>query len=336
MTRKRFFLLREECDTEDHELGLLGSRKIIQGVFTELKEFDIDERQFLEEYFEAQSRNVQFNPNEFLPYDMPPEKIKRLSKVPDYTPSRIDRPERINNRNARKEFEKWSNLYLRGKGAAMEEQYPEAEKLFEQASEQGKKVASNGSTLKMLYPELIQDMQARSLQKLGSAYMRSGKKDKARTCLEQGFRIYIYQKHMAPLSLFVDLVTDLSQIYDEAHEHQADIDMCQEALQWLSLKAGSRHPMLLRCMLLLAQAHESMGNLDTPESIYREIVQVHQLAFGKGSLPATTAESYLDDFLEDKCFGVCPCTTNSAISKKIELSATTVVQPLQLSLFSQT
>lgn len=87
MAGKKHRSLKQESLAENKELGLDDQQAMFDLIFATLREYGIDERLWLEEYFAAsgvgnglESAKAPADVEQFLPWNMPAEMRQRLQK----------------------------------------------------------------------------------------------------------------------------------------------------------------------------------------------------------------------------------------------------------------
>jgi hypothetical protein len=102
-------------------------------------------------------------------------------------------------------------------------------------------------------------------------------------------------------------VIALSTAYAMMHEHDEDIKLCEEFVSRLTKQYNQWTPMQNDVLMALAGAFNNVGRMEDAERIYREIVSICKTNYGEENERTVEAQAELDEFLQEKDFGVCEC-----------------------------
>jgi tetratricopeptide (TPR) repeat protein len=129
---------------------------------------------------------------------------------------------------------------------------------------------------------------------------------KAKPYLERALELYKCQADVAQ-SFCRPTVIALSDAYAILHLHEEDIILCLDIVARLKKQYTIWTPLQTDILVALAQAYNSVGRLNDAENVYKEIVALCKLNFGEHHEHTTDAEAELEQFDEEKGFGVCDC-----------------------------
>jgi tetratricopeptide (TPR) repeat protein len=129
---------------------------------------------------------------------------------------------------------------------------------------------------------------------------------RAKPHLERSVELYRGQNDVSQ-SFCRPAVIALSTAYAVLHEHDKDIDLCEEFVARLTKQYNQWTPLQNDLLLALAGAFNLVGKMDDAEKIYKQIVSICKTNFGDDGDQTAEAEQELLDFLNDREFGLCAC-----------------------------
>ncbi|MGD9680476.1 MAG: tetratricopeptide repeat protein [Candidatus Obscuribacterales bacterium] len=202
--------------------------------------------------------------------------------------------------------DKWSEYYCKGldaRNCGKESRYIE---LMHKAIQEGERIASDPEEAEEYGRSSIDDMIAGPLANLGNHYLRLNQYEKARGFLERALELRLKDK-VTDFECFIELVEDISETYEGLHLHSLDIETCNRILDHLEQRYGPGAAQSIPVLRQRAMAYESLAFFDSAESDYRQMVKIAEKSFGTSSSQHAEALDELDEFHEEKQWGVCDC-----------------------------